>query len=110
MKPEQTKPMWICWGQFHCDEHKAGIQFFFAPLDAECAECSGDSPKSYLTKEGAAAMTTLDERLQNLTPRQAYELAICDIEALRREEQTTGQVTAVAECERILEVVRQGGT
>jgi len=48
----ETKPMWLMAGQFHCDEHKAGIPFFFAPLDAKCAECSQDEPESYLKRFG----------------------------------------------------------
>lgn len=39
---------WLMSGQFHCDTHRAGIPFFFAPPDAVCAECSGDAANSYL--------------------------------------------------------------
>lgn len=46
---DETKGMWLCGGQFHCDAHKAGIPFYFAPMDATCAECSNNAPESYLT-------------------------------------------------------------
>ena len=48
---EETKSMWLCGGQFHCDKHRAGIPFYFAPVDAECSECSNDSPLSYLYRD-----------------------------------------------------------
>lgn len=50
----ETKSMWLMAGQYHCDEHKpvTCMPFGYAPLDAECAECSNDSPLSYLKREG----------------------------------------------------------
>jgi hypothetical protein len=44
-----TKVMWLFGGQFHCDEHVAGIPFFFAPMDAKCSECSDNAPESLLS-------------------------------------------------------------
>jgi hypothetical protein len=47
---EATKAMWLNAGQFHCDDHKPihCIPFFFAPLSAECAECSNGALASFL--------------------------------------------------------------
>jgi hypothetical protein len=49
--PAETKEMWLCFGQFHCDKHKNGIPFYFAPMDAKCAECSDDAAESYLKRD-----------------------------------------------------------
>lgn len=43
--------VWLDGGQFHCDQHRSGIPFYFAPDDAVCAECSEDAPESYLTRK-----------------------------------------------------------
>lgn len=47
---EDCVAVWLYGGQFHCDDHRAGIPFVFAPLDAVCAECSGNAPESYLRR------------------------------------------------------------
>jgi hypothetical protein len=48
MQPAATKEMWLDGGQFYCDDHSRGIPFHFAPFDAVCAECTKNSPLSYL--------------------------------------------------------------
>ena len=49
-EPPKTKGMWLAGGQFHCDTHKCGIPFYFAPMNAKCAECSDNAPESYLAR------------------------------------------------------------
>jgi hypothetical protein len=48
-----TKGMWLWGGQFFCDTHKPVqcMPFFFAPIDAECAECTDDSDKKLPCEE-----------------------------------------------------------
>lgn len=49
-----TKEMWLYGGQFHCHAHNVGIPFYFAPEDAECAECSDNSKLSFLVHKAEA--------------------------------------------------------
>lgn len=52
---DETKFMWLGGGQYHCDPHRpiSSIPFFFAPLEAKCAECSENSRLSYLSVHAA---------------------------------------------------------
>lgn len=49
----ETKTMWLSYGRFHCDEHRPvfAMPFYFAPLDAKCAECSHDADESKLARD-----------------------------------------------------------
>lgn len=66
---DETKAMWLGGGQYHCDEHRpvACIPFFFAPFDAECAECSDDAPSSYLSLNAANRGHNEDQALKEHT-------------------------------------------
>ncbi len=48
-----TTAFWLSAGQFYCDDHRPShyMPFFFAPMDAKCAECSNNAPESYLKRK-----------------------------------------------------------